>query len=223
MRYQWDFSALPHWWPLLLDGLWGTVRIGFTSILIGMLVGALLAAMKLSSTRLWRLPAHLFIGFYRNTPAIVHFFWIYYALPVVSPLTLSPFAAAVTALSAQSAAFYAEVYRGGILSIAAGQWDGAKALGMSRPLALRRVILPQALRRMIPPLIERSFELIKSTSLASSLAYGELLYQAMQINSQSFRPLEVYSLTALLYFTLLFVLSLLSQYVERRLSYARAQ
>ncbi len=124
----------------------------------------------------------------------------------------------MTALSAQSAAFYAEVYRGGILSIAAGQWDGAKALGMSRPLALRRVILPQALRRMIPPLIERSFELIKSTSLASSLAYGELLYQAMQINSQSF-----HSLTALLYFTLLFVLSLLSQYVERRLSYARAQ
>ncbi|KHN49144.1 ABC transporter permease, partial [Dickeya fangzhongdai] len=89
--------------------------------------------------------------------------------------------------------------------------------------ALRRVILPQALRRMIPPLIERSFELIKSTSLASSLAYGELLYQAMQINSQSFRPLEVYSLAALLYFTLLFVLSLLSQYVERRLSYARVQ
>ncbi|MCI4226408.1 amino acid ABC transporter permease [Dickeya dianthicola] len=214
MRYQWDFSALPHWWPLLLDGLWGTVRIGFTSILIGMLVGALLAAMKLSSTRLWRLPAHLFIGFYRNTPAIVHFFWIYYALPVVSPLTLSPFAAAVTALSAQSAAFYAEVYRGGILSIAEGQWEGAKALGMSRPLALRR---------MIPPLIERSFELIKSTSLASSLAYGELLYQAMQINSQSFRPLEIYSLAALLYFTLLFILSLLSQYVERRLSYARVQ
>ncbi|MBI0544006.1 amino acid ABC transporter permease, partial [Dickeya dianthicola] len=129
----------------------------------------------------------------------------------------------VTALSAQSAAFYAEVYRGGILSIAEGQWEGAKALGMSRPLALRRVILPQALRRMIPPLIERSFELIKSTSLASSLAYGELLYQAMQINSQSFRPLEIYSLAALLYFTLLFILSLLSQYVERRLSYARVQ
>lgn len=223
MRYQWDFSALSHWWPVLLDGVWGTIRIGLTSLLIGMLAGVLLAAMKLSPSRRWRLPAHLFIGFYRNTPAIVHFFWIYYALPIISPLALSPFAAAVAALSTQSAAFYAEVYRGGIQSIAEGQWEAGKALGMSRRLTLQRIILPQALRRMIPPLLERSFELIKSTSLASSLAYGELLYQAMQINSQSFRPLEVYSLAAVLYFTLLFTLSLLGHYAERRLNHTCAQ
>ena len=150
--------------------------------------------------------------------AIVHFFWIYYALPVVSPLTLSPFAAAVLALSAQSAAFYAEVYRGGIQSIGAGQWEGAKALGMSRATALRRVIFPQALRRMIPPFLERSFELLKSTALASSLAYSELLYQAMQINSQTYRPLEVYSLIAVMYFTLLLIISQGSQLLERRLA-----
>lgn len=124
------------------------------------------------------------------------------------------------ALSAQSGAFYAEVYRGAISSIHAGQWEGAKALGMPKSTALRRVILPQALRRMIPPFIERSFELIKSTSLASSLAYSELLYQAMQLNSQTYRPLEVYSLVAVMYFTLLLLISLFSQHIEKRLSLA---
>lgn len=218
MSYQWDFAAI---WPyrmLLLEGLWGTIQIGVTSILFGMLAGIALALMKASPLTLFRIPALILIGFYRNTPAIVHFFWIYYALPIVSPLTLSPFAAAVLALSAQSAAFYAEVYRGGIQSIGAGQWEGAKALGMSRATALRRVIFPQALRRMIPPFLERSFELLKSTALASSLAYSELLYQAMQINSQTYRPLEVYSLIAVMYFTLLLIISQGSQLLERRLA-----
>ncbi|MCL2895114.1 amino acid ABC transporter permease [Brenneria tiliae] len=220
MSYQWDFAAIWPYHQLLLDGLWGTVKIGAASILIGMTAGMLLAAMKMSPLRLLRLPAVMLIGFYRNTPALVHFFWIYYALPVVTPLAPSPFASAVIALSAQSAAFYAEVYRGGISSIARGQWEGAKALGMPRATALRRVILPQALRRMIPPFIERSFELIKSTSLASSLAYGELLYQAMQLNSQTYRPLEVYTVVAVIYFTLLLIISLIGQRIEKRLSLA---
>ncbi|KAA8998423.1 amino acid ABC transporter permease [Affinibrenneria salicis] len=220
MSYQWDFAAIWPYHQLLFDGLWGTLKIGAASILIGMSAGVLLAVMKMSSLSVLRVLASVFIGFYRNTPAIVHFFWMYYALPVITPLALSPFAAAVIALSAQSAAFYAEVYRGGIGSISLGQWEGAKALGMTRFTALRRVILPQAMRRMIPPFIERSFELIKSTSLASSLAYSELLYQAMQVNSQTFRPLEVYSLVALMYFTLLLIISLFSQRLEKRLSLA---
>ncbi|MBP2198767.1 amino acid ABC transporter permease [Pantoea cypripedii] len=223
MSYQWDFAAI---WPyrmLLLEGLWGTIQIGVTSIVFGMLAGIILAIMKNSPLRLVRIPAIMIIGFYRNTPAIVHFFWIYYALPVVSPLTLSPFAAAVLALSAQSAAFYAEVYRGGIQSISNGQWEGAKALGMPRATALRRIILPQALRRMIPPFLERSFELLKSTALASSLAYSELLYQAMQVNSQTYRPLEVYTLIAVMYFTLLLIISQCSQMIEKRLAVSDAR
>lgn len=218
MSYQWDFAAI---WPyrmLLLEGLWGTIQIGVTSIVFGMLAGIVLAIMKNSPLPVLRIPAIMVIGFYRNTPAIVHFFWIYYALPVVSSLTFSPFAAAVLALSAQSAAFYAEVYRGGIQSINAGQWEGAKALGMPRSTALRRIILPQALRRMIPPFLERSFELLKSTALASSLAYSELLYQAMQVNSQTYRPLEVYSVIAVMYFTLLLIISQCGQVIEKRLA-----
>jgi Binding-protein-dependent transport system inner membrane component len=107
-----------------------------------------------------------------------------------------PYTAAVLALSTQSGAFYAEVFRGGIVSVERGQWEGAKALGMRYHVALRRIILPQALRRMVAPFVERSFELTKTTALASSLAYGELLYQATQVNSITFRPMEVYTTIA---------------------------
>lgn len=216
--YTWNFAAI---WPysgLLLEGLWGTLRIALVSLFFGALLGAVMAWLRMSSNALLRYPAMAFIGFYRNTPAIVHFFWFFYALPVLAPISLSPFTAAVLALSIQSSAFYAEVLRGGIASMERGQWEGAKALGMSHARILRRIILPQALRRMLAPFLERSFELVKTTALASSLAYAELLYQAMQVNTQTFRPLEVYSVIAVMYFTVLFIASLASQQLERRLA-----
>jgi len=218
MRYQWDFSAVAGHLDLLLIGLLGTVRIALISIVLGVIVGAVLATMRLSGRRSLRFPATAFIEFYRNTPPIVHFFWFFYALPIVIGLNLDPYAAAVLALSTQSGAFYAEVFRGGILSIERGQWEGAQALGMTRRAALRRVIVPQALRRMIAPFIERSFELTKTTALASTLAYAELLYQAQQVNSITFRPMEVYTTIAVMYFLLLFSASMLARLGERRLA-----
>lgn len=220
MNYQWDFSAVLEHWPMLLEGLVGTVTIAAISMACGVVVGALVAAMRMSKSVFLRLPATLYVDFYRNTPGIVHFFWFYYALPVVANISMGPLEAAALALTTQSAAFYSEVFRGGIGSIAAGQWEGAKALGMTRIQALRRIILPQAISRMIAPFLERSFEIIKTTSLASTLAYGELLYQAMQVASMTYRPLEVYTIVALIYFLLLFVLSSLAKSLENRLRIA---
>jgi len=188
------------------------------AVLVGLAAGGVLAAMRLASTRVLRWPATAYIEFFRNTPGIVHFFWFYYALPVLTSIRLGPFEAAVIALSTQSAAFYAEVFRGGVNSIARGQWEAAAALGMTRLQAARRVIVPQAARRMIPPLTERTFELLKTTSLASTLAYAELLYQAMQVTSTTFRPLEVYTVIAAIYFLLLLLLSNLARLAERRLA-----
>jgi polar amino acid transport system permease protein len=148
----------------------------------------------------------------------IHFFWFFYALPILIGVSFEPFTAAVLALSTQSGAFYAEVFRGGIVSIERGQWEGAKALGMNYRAVLRRVIVPQALRRMVPPFVERSFELTKTTALASSLAYAELLYQAMQVNSITFRPMEVYTTIAVMYFIVLFAASNLMRLVEYRLA-----
>jgi polar amino acid transport system permease protein len=218
VTYHWDFSAVWAHIDLLLAGLLGTVEIAAISIALGVVVGAGVAVMRLSHRTWLRWPATGFVEFYRNTPPIVHFFWFFYALPILIGLDLGPFAAAVLALSTQSGAFYAEVFRGGIQSIERGQWEAARALGMSHGELMRRIILPQALRRMVAPFIDRSFELTKTTALAASLAYAELLYQAMQVNSLTFRPMEVYSTIALLYFGLLLTASMGMRLVEHRLA-----
>ncbi|PGH56964.1 ABC transporter permease [Azospirillum sp. TSH100] len=218
MSYQWDFSPVLTRWPLLLDGLLNTVKIAAIAIVFGVLVGLVLALLRLSPRRSLRLPAAVFVEFYRNTPPIVHFFWFFYALPVVLNISLDPLVAAVLALSTQSGAFYAEVFRGGIRSIERGQWEGAKALGMTHTQLMRRIVVPQAATRMVAPFVERSFELIKTTALASTLAYGELLYQAMMVNSETFRPLEVYTAVALLYLVLLVSCSALARVAEARLT-----
>ncbi len=218
MGYQWDFSAVWSHFDMLLAGLVGTVEIATVSIALGVVVGSGVAMLRLSRRGWLRGPAKLFVDFYRNTPPIVHFFWFFYALPILIGLNLDPFSAAVLALSTQSGAFYAEVFRGGIVSIERGQWEAGKALGMSQAELMRRIILPQAWRRMLAPFIDRSFELTKTTALAASLAYAELLYQAMQVNSITFRPMEVYSTIAGLYFVLLFSASTMMRLVERRLT-----
>ena len=138
-------------------------------------------------------------------------------MPIIVGVTLSPFVAAWLALSIQSGAFFAEVFRGGIQSVERGQWEGAQALGMTQARIMRRIILPQAIRRMIPPLMERSFELVKTTALAATLAYGDLVYQAMVLSSQTFRPLETYTSVAVIFFVVLFAASLAMRAVESRL------
>lgn len=221
MNYEWDFGAVWSRMDMLLAGFAGTVSIAAVAIVLGVLLGLALTAMRLSGRRPLAIAALAFTEFYRNTPAVVHFFWIYYALPVLVAVRLGPFEAAVIALSAQSAAFYAEVFRGGVLSVEKGQWEGARALGMTGRQVLRRVIVPQAARRMVAPFVERSFELFKTTSLASTLAYGELLYQGMQVNSITFRPIEVYTTIAAMYLLFLALMSFLARQAEARLSYSQ--
>ena len=218
MSYQWDFSGVWSRWDILLVGLANTIKIAGISIFLGVIVGLLLAFLKLSPRRYLSIPATAFIEFYRNTPPIIHFFWFYYALPVLANISLDPFVAAVMALSTQSGAFYAEVFRGGIISIERGQWEGARSLGMRHSQMMRRIILPQAITRMFAPFVERSFELTKTTALASTLAYADLLYQAMLVNSETFRPLEVYTTIALMYVILLVTASTLARVAEARLT-----
>lgn len=221
MSYDWDFSPVFRNYPLFLEGLLNTLILAVSAIALGMAIGLALGIMRLTGRWSVSMPAGLFIDFYRNTPPLVHFFWIYYGLPIITGAELSPFTSALLALSLQSGAFFAEVFRGGIMSIERGQWEGAKSIGMGYATMMRRIILPQATRRMIPPLMERSFELTKTTALAATVSYGELLYQAMTIASQSFRPLETYTAVAVIFFTLLFTVSMAMRWVEARLHQGR--
>jgi polar amino acid transport system permease protein len=218
MDYQWDFGAVWQHREMFLTGIIGTAQLAALSVGLGVVVGLVVAMMRLSPRKYLNAPATVFVEFYRNTPPLVHFFWFFYALPMVAGISLSPYWAATIALATQSGAFYAEVFRGGIKSVEKGQWEGAKAIGMSHFRALYRVIIPQATRRMVGPFVERTFELTKTTSLASTLAYADIVYQAMQVNSITFRPLEVYTTVALIYFVSLLMLSTVFRFAEHRMA-----
>jgi len=131
---------------------------------------------------------------------------------------MSPALAATLTLTLYGGAFYAEIIRAGIQSIDAGQWDAGRALGLGRLLLMRKIILPQALKRMLPPLMNQSIIQLKNTSLVSVLAVPDLLYQGQVVTAAIYRPLEVYTLVALVYFAVLFPLTLAVQGLERRLA-----
>ena len=162
--------------------------------------------------------AAFIIEFFRTTPPLVQLFWFFFALPILIDVRMTPFIAAIVTFSIQSSAFFAEVFRGGILSIDKGQWEGAKAIGMTYGQSLRRIVLPQAVKRMIPAFMERSIELLKTTTLVSTVAYTDLMFQANDLAQKTFRPLEVYTVVAVIYFVLIFTLSQLSIAVEHRLA-----
>jgi polar amino acid transport system permease protein len=216
--YQWDFRSLGRDVDLLLLGLVNTLKVTSLALVLGVLLGLALAIMRLSRRRAVSLPAGLVIEVFRTTPPLVQLYWFFFALPILINVAMSPFIASVVTFSIQSSAFFAEVFRAGIESIGRGQWDAARALGMNRPQQMRRIVLPQAVKRMIPAFLERSIELLKTTTLVSTVSYADLLYQANELAQKTFRPLEVFTVAALMYFCLIYPISLAVRLLERHLA-----
>jgi polar amino acid transport system permease protein len=216
--YQWDFAPVLENSGLLWQGLLGTLSITGVALAFGLPLGLVLALSRLSPRRWLAWPAGFVIEFFRTTPPLVQLFWFFFALPILIDIRMTPFLAAAITFSIQSSAFFAEVFRAGIASVERGQWEAARAIGMQRRQTMRRVILPQAVKRMIPAFTERSIELMKTTTLVATVSYADLLYQANELAQKTFRPIEVFTATALIYFVVIFGLSLCVQVVERRLA-----
>ena len=172
----------------------------------------------LSNKRWVSMPTGLFIEFFRSTPPLVQLFWIFFALPIIVDIEIDPYTASVLTFSIQSSAFFAEVFRAGIISIEKGQWEAGYAIGMKRVHVLKRVILPQAVKRMIPAFLDRIIELMKTTTLVSAISYSDLLFQANAISQITYRPLEVFTVAAAMYFMVLFPTSVAVRKLERRLA-----
>lgn len=216
--YQWDFTPVLANADMLGAGLVNTLRLTGTALAFGVPLGLGLALLRLSRSRALALPAGLLIEFFRTTPPLVQLFWFFFALPILIQVEMTPFVAAALTFSIQSSAFFAEVFRAGIVSIDRGQSEAARALGMTGAQAMRRVILPQAVKRMIPAFMERSIELMKTTTLVATVSYADLLFQANEVAQKTFRPLEVFTVTALIYFTVIYAASLVVHRIERRLA-----
>jgi polar amino acid transport system permease protein len=218
MNYHWDFGFLWQYSRQIWIGLGYTVGFTILTALSGLTVGGGIAMARLANARLISAPLMGFIEIFRCTPVLVQLVWCYYALPILTGIELSPAAAAFITLTFYGGSFYAEIIRGGIVSIDRGQWDAGRALGMRRLDLMRRIILPQALKRMVPPLVNQTILQLKNTSLLSVLAVPDLLYQGQLITSASYRPLETYTMIAVLYFLILFPVTQVAHSLEYRLS-----
>ncbi len=213
--YEWDFSLLWTYKTLLLQGIGYTLLFTAICVVGGLAVGLIAGLGRLSSNKWITAPLRAFVEVFRCTPVLVQLVWFYYALPVLTGIEMSAPMAAGICLSLYGGAFYSEIIRGGIISIDPGQTEAGQAIGMTRFQVMRRIILPQAFKRMVPPLMSQSIMQLKNTSLLSVLAVPDLLYQGQVIAHDTYRPLEVYTFIAVAYFIILLPATMWAKRIEQ--------
>jgi His/Glu/Gln/Arg/opine family amino acid ABC transporter permease subunit len=201
----------------LLAGIWMTILLSILAMLAALLVGLFACAGVMSKRRWIRAPSRLYVEFGRNTPIIVQLIWVHYALPDIIGLKFTPFVSSLIALTLQTSGYLAEEYRGGIEGIDRGQTEAARSLGLTSAQAMRLVILPQAVVRILPGLLNQFITCFKSTSIVSVIAVPDLMYEAGLIVSETFVSMPVYTFTALVYFLLVLGVSTGVGWIARRL------
>jgi len=215
MTYEFDWSAV------LSIKVWAsaagiTLSYAVVTIAVGLLIGVFVGVAMLSS-RVWlRAPASGYVQLFRCTPLMVQIVWFYYALPIIAGFSISAWIAGGLGLALYMGAFCAEIFRAGVISIDKGQWNAARALGMSYRRMMSHIILPQAARRMVPPFVNQSVLQLKNTSLLYVVAVPDLMYKSYEIASSSYRPLETYTVVAVIYFVILYPLTKLAKQLEVR-------
>jgi polar amino acid transport system permease protein len=200
VAYQWHFEVVGESLAFLLGGLGLTVGLSVLSMALSLVLGLLVSFARLAPWRLLRAIGSLYSDFLRGTPLLVQILWIYYSLPILTGVVFSPFVSATIALTLNLSAFISEIYRAGIQSIGRGQREAALALGMSQWQAMRRVILPQSIRRVLPPLGSVWVSLFKDTAIVSVIAVSELMYRGKVLSIETYRPVEIYTVVAIIYF-----------------------
>lgn len=211
-----DFNQLLHYIPYFLPAAWMTLQISAFGILIGVAIGFPVAFAKLSKRKIASIPARLYISIIRGTPLLLQLFAVYFGL--VRVVALDPFPSAAFALGVHNGAYIAEIIRGAIQSISKGQMEAARALGMTHIKAMRRIILPQAVRRALPPLGNQFIIALKDSSLASAISIRELVLTSRQLASSNFMMMEMLTIAALFYLVLTGALTFMVNRLEWRLS-----
>ena len=202
----------------LVDGAWATISVSLCAIVISVLLGSLVAMAGLSRKRLLNYFNRLYVESFRAIPLLVLLLWVFYGLPVILGLQLSVFATGVLSLAISDSAFEAEVLRAGIQSVPQGQIEAARSLGLSWAQQMRLVVLPQAIKVILPALGNQFVYVLKMSSLISVIGLPELTRKANELNVNEYRPLEIYSLLVAEYLMLILVVSFLVRKLERKLA-----
>ncbi|MCC6471720.1 MAG: amino acid ABC transporter permease [Alphaproteobacteria bacterium] len=214
MKLDWSVPWQYRW--MLADGVLVTVMLAVLTMAIAIPGGIAVMLLRQSGSRVLRAVGAAFVEFFRNLPLILLVYWSFYVLPIIVDIQLSPFATGLVALCLNVSAYNAETFRAGVNSIRAGQRNAGLALGMSRWQVMRKVILPQSTRRILPVLASTWVSLFKDTSLVSVIAVGDLAHNALQIRSQTFRVLEMLTVMAAIYWCLGYPQAKLVDWIHRR-------
>lgn len=202
--------------PLLLMGALVTVKITAISVGLGIVIGLFVGIARIAYSRVLRLLAAIYVDFLRGTPLLVQIFLIYFALPIVTGRHMDPFVAAIASCSINSGAYVAEIFRAGIQSIDAGQMEAGRSLGMTWGQTMRYIIVPQAFKRVIPPLGNEFIALLKDSSLVSVIGFEELTRRGQLVIARTYGSLEIWTCVAIIYLLMTVTISRFVAYLERR-------
>jgi len=218
-----NFRFLLTYWPLFLTGAVNTLVLAFFTVLLGTFIGLGISLMKLSHNKPLVFVSSAYIEIIRGTPLLVQIFIIYYGLPLNFPaafvmgIDLSRFIPGIIALSINSSAYVAEIIRAGILAVDKGQMEAARSLGFNTKRAMKLVVLPQAIKNILPALGNEFVVIIKESSIVSVIGIAELMYNSSIVRGVTFRPMEPLLVAAVLYFIMTFSLSKGLGVAERRM------
>ena len=201
-KYEWRFEVVWENLPLLVTGLKMTVLLTILAFAVGSVLGLIAALGRLSRFRAFNILASVYVDFFRTTPLLAQLWWMYYVIPIATGVMVPRFETGVIAFGLNIGAFLSEIYRAGIMSISKGQREAAMAIGMTPVQAMRRIILPQAISRMVPPMGSMWVGLFKDTAIVSVIAVKDLMHAARVIAVNTYRPLEILTATALIYFVI---------------------
>lgn len=213
--FRWDI--IERSLPFLLLGAWMTLRLTTISIGLGIVIGTFVGIARISKAKVISYLAAAYVDFLRGTPLLVQIFIVYMGLPQILGFPIPPYVAAISAMSVNSGAYVAEIVRAGIQSIHRGQMEAARSLGMTYVQAMRYIILPQAFRRIVPPLGNEFIALLKDSSLVSVIAMEELVRKGQIVIGRTFRPFEIWIMVALMYLVMTLSISRLVTVTEKKL------
>jgi glutamine transport system permease protein len=202
--------------PGLLSGLQFTLVLSGVTLVLATMIGLVVGLMNLSARPWLNAPARLYVNVIRGTPLLVQILFIYFGLPSALHITLTPVTAGIIAVSLHVGAYVSEVFRAGIQSVDVGQTEASRSLGLSHWQTMRKIVLPQATRRMVPPMINQYILGVKDTSLLAVIGVGELTMQGQSIYAVNYRAFEILSAVALIYLAVTYVLYRLSRLIEQR-------
>ena len=216
LSYFWTYRAV------LLSGLAFNFLVFGFAVVLAAVAGFAVCLLRLGPYRVTRAAGTFYVELFRNTPEYVFLTWVHFVLPLVltrllvTSVSFSPTLSAILALGICYSGYFAETFRAGILSVPRGQVDAGRAVGMGRVLLMRRIVLPQAMRRVLPEALNNCVSLLKATSIVSLIAVPDLMYQVVNVVQYEMRPLPLYSSAAFLFFGLIFLLSTLVQALTER-------